>query len=667
MSTSPSLGYQPALDGLRAISIVAVVLYHADIQWIPGGFLGVEVFFVVSGYLITALLIEERALNGRINLKMFWVRRTRRLLPALFAMLAATAFVVAFSAQQSAPDFRRDVFPALGYFSNWWQIYVVNTPYFAASALPVLRHLWSLAVEEQWYLLWPLVFAFVVAHRRVHVKISGVICTVGAVAIMATTALQFIDDNDARTNALYLSTFNRSSGLLLGAAVAFLWRPWLSVATHAPRTRRIAAEILTLLAIFAIGALMATQHVFDANLYYWGLAVTSVASACIIAVVVRPGNTVTKALFAHPALVEVGRRSYGLYLWHWPIFVIAGARDSGIRLAVALTITVVVNEFSYIYVETPARKGAIGNWWKERSQLTAMRRRLPIALFAVLVAALVGTGMQVATIEARDLSVDNATSDVTFVVPTTVASSATSAPVAATTTTIAKLPRRVVIVGDSQAHSLEVNKPSGIEKTFVITNGALDGCGVYDRGVGTGGKNGSFRRNFANCAGFEKSWAQSAAKANADVALVVLGAWEVLDLKINSFIFKVDTAAADTMFRTQVQRGIAALRKEGATVALLEVACMRPVSSSGGPVPALPERGDDTRTGHLNELLREIASPENDGVYFITGPTEWCNNPNISTSLSYRWDGVHVYRPGAKLILESIARQLLQLPVTPRK
>ena len=124
MNVRQTLGYQPALDGLRALSIIAVILYHADIQWIPGGFLGVEVFFVVSGYLITALLIEERESFGRISLKMFWVRRARRLLPALFAMLAVTAFVVAFYAKVSAPDFRRDVFPAVGYVSNWWQIYL---------------------------------------------------------------------------------------------------------------------------------------------------------------------------------------------------------------------------------------------------------------------------------------------------------------------------------------------------------------------------------------------------------------------------------------------------------------------------------------------------------------------------------------------------------------
>jgi lysophospholipase L1-like esterase len=355
-------------------------------------------------------------------------------------------------------------------------------------------------------------------------------------------------------------------------------------------------------------------------------------------------------------------------LWHWPIFVVTGAQLSTIRLAYALTATVIINEFVYQFIETPARKGAIGNWLRKRRQLSAMRRRLPVAL-TVVVAAFVGvTSVQLSGIQARDVSVDTGNTDVVFVVPTTLPTTATTAvntPV--TSTTLAKLPRRMVIVGDSQAHSLAVNKPSGIEKTFVITNGSIDGCGVYDRGVGIGGTSGKFRRNFANCKGFETKWANSAAQAKADVALVVIGAWEVMDLQINSFLFKVNTVPADTIFKTQLQRGIDALRKQNIAVALLEVACMRPVESKGGPVPPLPQRGDDTRTGHLNALMREVAAPENDGVYFVNGPKEWCSDPKVANSLSYRWDGVHVYKPGAKLILESIAPAILQIPVTRTK
>jgi len=668
MSEETRMGYQPALDGLRALSVIAVMLYHAGIYWIPGGFIGVEVFFVVSGFLITSLMIDEQHVSGKVSLKQFWIRRARRLLPALFAMLIAALVAVTFFAKDSAPDFRRDVGPALSYFSNWWQIYFVDTPYFVANSLPMLRHLWSLAVEEQWYVLWPVVFVFVLGNKRIPRWISAVVIGLLSAGVMVGTALAFIPDDETRINFLYLSTLTRSSGLLLGAALACVWHPWKKAVVRFAKVRSGFADVLALGALATLGYISAFIHVADEQLYMGGLAAATVASVVIIAVVVRSGKSLVKRVLSFPLLVEIGRRSYGLYLWHWPIFVVTGARLSSIRLAYALTATVIINEFVYQFIETPARKGAIGDWLRQRRQLSAMRRRLPVAL-TVVVAALVGvTSLQLSGIQARDVSVDTGNTDVVFVVPTTLPTTATTAvntPV--TSTTLAKLPRRMVIVGDSQAHSLAVNKPSGIEKTFVITNGSIDGCGVYDRGVGVGGTTGKFRRNFANCKGFETKWAKSAAQAKADVALVVIGAWEVMDLQINSFLFKVNTVPADTMFKSQLQRGIDALRKQNVAVALLEVACMRPVESKGGPVPPLPQRGDDTRTGHLNTLMREMAAPENDGVYFVNGPKEWCSDPKVANSLSYRWDGVHVYKPGAKLILESIAPAILQIPVTRTK
>jgi peptidoglycan/LPS O-acetylase OafA/YrhL len=668
MSEETRMGYQPALDGLRALSVIAVILYHAGIDWIPGGFIGVEVFFVVSGFLITSLMIDEQHVSGKVSLKQFWIRRARRLLPALFTMLIASLVAVTFFAKDSAPDFRQDVLPALGYFSNWWQIYFVDTPYFAANSLPMLRHLWSLAVEEQWYVLWPIAFVFVLGNKRIPRWISAVVIGLLAAAVMVGTALAFIADNETRINFLYLSTITRSSGLLLGAALACVWHPWKKAVVRFAKMRSVFADVLALGALATLGYISAFMHVADEQLYIGGLAAATIASAVIIAVVVRSGQSPVKRVLSFPLLVEIGRRSYGLYLWHWPIFVVTGARLSSIRLAYALTATVIINEVVYQFIETPARKGAIGNWLRQRRQLSTMRRRLPVALTAVLAAFVGVTSVQLSGIQARDVSLDTGNTEVVFVVPTTMPTTATTTvntPV--TSTTLAKLPRRVVIVGDSQAHSLAVNKPSGIEKTFVITNGSIDGCGVYDRGVGIGGTSGKFRRNFANCKGFETKWAKSAAQAKADVALVVVGAWEVMDLQINSFLFKVNTVPADTLFKTQLQRGIDALRKQNVAVALLEVACMRPVESKGGPVPPLPQRGDDTRTSHLNALMREVAAPENDGVYFVNGPKEWCSDPKVANSLSYRWDGVHVYKPGAKLILESIAPALLQIPVTRTK
>ena len=658
------LGYVPALDGLRALSVCAVIAYHAGLSPTPGGFLGVEVFFVISGFLITSLMLQEREETGRISLRMFWMRRARRLLPALAAMLIVTLIGVALVWTNAAPDFRRDVLPSIFYVSNWWQIFGVDVPYFGTGALPVLRHLWSLAVEEQWYLAWPIVFVALIGRKRVYRIQLGFAIAATSLGIMAFTAWSYLPDNESRTNLLYLGTHTRSAGILAGAALALLRKP-----REGEKSRRLTQSCVTLGAVGALvllGFLFATQHVNDVHLYRGGLAATSFATVFLIASLVRRTPGIVGDLLSLPILVAIGKRSYGLYLWHWPIFVVLNARQSPHLLVISLFVTAVINELTYRYVEGPIRGGAAGRLRADWHNLSRVRRRISLGALLTIVAVVVGSSVRLTMIEARDISVDQGNSDVVFVAPTTfppptVFGSST------TSTTIAKLPRRVVIVGDSQAHSLYVNRPAGIEETFDLSNGAIDGCGIYDRGVGVGGKNDRFRRNFANCVGFEEKWAKSATSARADVALVVIGAWEVLDIELGKLRFKVDTIPADTLFEAQLRKGIDALRSTRTAVAILEVPCMRPVDSPGGPVPALKERGDDTRTGHLNDLIREVVESYPSGVTFVKGPSEWCTDPKISTSLSYRWDGVHVYKPGAKLIYETIADDLLAIPVRNRK
>lgn len=216
-------------------------------------------------------------------------------------MVCATAVCVAFYATDSAPDFRRDVLPSLGYFSNWWQIFAVDIPYFAASSLPVLRHLWSLAVEEQWYLVWPLLFTFIFGAKWMHPKISGLLLVACSGAVMVATALRFVQDDETRTNFLYLSTLTRSSGLLLGAAVAMLWRPWRKTSPSS-WWRSSIADVLALASIAVIGVLMATVHVADERLYKGGLAATTIASAVVIAVVMRPNGVFVQKLFSQDFL-----------------------------------------------------------------------------------------------------------------------------------------------------------------------------------------------------------------------------------------------------------------------------------------------------------------------------------------------------------------------------
>jgi len=270
--------YEPALDGLRAISVIAVIIYHAGFTWLGGGFLGVEVFFVVSGFLITSLLIGEHRSQGSINLREFWIRRARRLLPALVAMLAVIGLWVIFFGHQHVAAFRQDALPGIFYFSNWWQIFASDIPYFGLANPPLLRHLWSLAVEEQWYLIWPVVAILLIkrtssAHLRRRMAYS---LTAVALLIWFATALASFGADEDRVNFLYLSTVTRFGGLLIGAAAAF----W--VASH-PRGFPIpqwpSRLVLPAFALLLLSFI--PFHVDSLLIYRGGLALVAVFSALI--------------------------------------------------------------------------------------------------------------------------------------------------------------------------------------------------------------------------------------------------------------------------------------------------------------------------------------------------------------------------------------------------
>jgi len=221
-----------------------------------------------------------------------------------------------------------------------------------------------------------------------------------------------------------------------------------------------------------------------------------------------------------------------------------------------------------------------------------------------------------------------------------------------------ELPVDIAIVGDSQANALAINLPTGIDTTFDIRNGSVNGCSVFDEGSVVSSRHG-FHNSFERCRGWQAEWAD--ASDGADVALVVIGAWDVFDLEHDGATITFGSPGFDRLFSTNLRSGIEAMAAGGARVGLLEVPCMRPQDVKGAGVPALPERGDDARVAHLNTLLRSIALADPARVGFVTGPKAWCGNEAIATDLDYRWDGVHVYRAGAGLIFDTIAPALLTL------
>lgn len=386
------LPYLPGLDGIRAIAVVAVMVYHANSGWLPGGYLGVEVFFVISGYLITLLLIAEHERSGSIDLKNFWIRRFRRLLPALFVMMLLLSIWVALFERDSLGKLRGDVIAGVFYSSNWYQIFI-GAGYSAGNDFAPLRHLWSLAVEEQFYVVWPLVMlAFVrVGSRRIAgiarwLFLGAIIVTV-VVALLNYTGPQqtpeltpdaywFIGDRPiSKPDALYLSTLSRAGGLLLGSAFAMVWRP--TAVMRGPLRKRGAMFDLAAVLGFLVLGMMAWFVSFEpdqgvhAFLFNGGLFVAGLATLGVIAAVTHQG-AVTGKLLSAPVLLWIGTRSYGLYLYHWPIYQIVRNISSNKlqfhEFVLCMVATCIITELSYRYVETPIRQGKLGAFWKRRGR-----------------------------------------------------------------------------------------------------------------------------------------------------------------------------------------------------------------------------------------------------------------------------------------------------------
>ena len=416
--------YLPGLDGMRALAVVAVMLYHANHTWLGGGFLGVEVFFVISGYLITLLLIGEHERNGRVNLGQFWLRRARRLLPAVLTMMGAMAVYMALFKRQPQGRTRGDFLGGIFYSSNWYQIFV-GQGYTANEAFVPFRHLWSLAVEEQFYLIWPLAMIGVLRLGRnrlprVAVWLFGISAWVSVmVAILyaggdvATTCSPEAMNGYWKVfgrcvsvnEALYLGSFSRAGGLLMGAAFAMVWRP-MALMRGRVRDKARQLDLLALLGLAILGLLVWKLTLsgdghsfgirFDPWLFRGGFFVTGLATLMVIAAVTHQ-RALMGRLLGNRVFNYVGTRSYGMYLYHWPIYQIirgqAGVPMTTTQWVVAMAITLPITEVSYRYIETPIRQGRLGEWLRgDRRPRTAAayKRRQRIAGFGIASAALVG-------------------------------------------------------------------------------------------------------------------------------------------------------------------------------------------------------------------------------------------------------------------------------------
>ena len=390
-----AMPYLAGLDGVRALAIVAVLLYHAEVAWLPGGFLGVEVFFVVSGYLITALLLGERSRTGRIDLRRFWLRRARRLLPALGVFLAGSYGLALLLAEDVVDQWHEEALAAALYVANWFGI--ANDVSYAEGfgRKSFLHHLWSLAVEEQFYLLWPVVLW---AGLRLIGRRGMVVATLGLVAGSAALMWVLYQPLTDPTR-VYYGTDTRAQGLLIGAALALVWQPWAWTHRTVAR-RRIVSWSASIVGLAALGVVGWAMWRYDLSittaepLFRGGFLITSGATALVIAAVATQGSPLGSALAFAP-FRWIGTRSYGLYLWHWPIYQLTRPRvdvDLGQweTLAVRLVLTVLVTEASYRIVETPIREGRL--WWTIRHRpLRAAQAMVAVPVVALALVVTVDT------------------------------------------------------------------------------------------------------------------------------------------------------------------------------------------------------------------------------------------------------------------------------------
>ena len=349
------LSYQPALDGIRALAVSAVLAYHAGLPWARGGFLGVDAFFVLSGYLITSLLLEEWRTTGRISLAGFWARRARRLLPAVFLVtLGVAVYAVVFAAPEEMVRLRTESFGTLTGVANWRLVF--GQPY-----LTPLSHTWSLAVEQQWYVVWPVVVVALLRLRRG----SPLVLLGTALLLMAASAalMAWLHEPGGEPSRAYYSTETRAQSLLIGSVLAML------LAQLGP-VRNVAGGLALQLAALAGAAAVAwawfTASVNDDFLYRGGFFLLELAVAVVIVAATQPKFRPLGFLLALPPLRGLGLISYGVYLWHWPLyFVLTGGR-TGLDLyplfAVRVCLTLALAILSYNLVETPFRRGVFRRW-----------------------------------------------------------------------------------------------------------------------------------------------------------------------------------------------------------------------------------------------------------------------------------------------------------------
>ncbi len=619
------LPFIPALDGLRAVAVLAVMAFHAGASWAGGGLLGVDIFFVLSGYLVTSLLLSDHARNGTIRLRRFWARRARRLLPALAVLLLGICAYARWAGAAMAPsEMRGDAFATLLYFANWHYI-LTDQNYFIRYGTPSpLLHTWSLAVEEQFYLLWPLV-ALVVLRRYGR---RGIGWTATVLASCSAAACAVIYLHGASINRLYYGTDTRAQSIMIGALLAVL----VPVAGDAGASGTAGSSgPLGALGFAGAAGLALCLHAAQGSgafLYEGGFLVVALTTAAVLATAVRrPSHVLSRFLSLGP-LRYTGRISYGLYLYHWPIFLVLTEARTGLTgyalLAVRFAITFAAADLSFRLLERPlrVRPGSARAIRSRRSTRPVRTGRYPLTNgFAVAgVAGLVVAALLVSTTGSTAVARRGAIAPppkLGYVAP----GGANAAD-----------PERALLIGDSMALTLgEGVSRSSTSWGVDVTNAGAVGCDLDPQS--TVNVMGTVSKAAQGCPEWRATWARSVAAINPDVVVVLLGRWEEIDRLYDGRWTSVGQPAFDAHLRSELGQIVSICSARGAEVVFLTLPyiAQTTVQPDGAPWDMnLPSRtnayNSDVRSvvaAHKSESaivnLNQMLDPQGHYVSYIDG------------------------------------------------
>ena len=639
-SDSRHVAYMPALDGVRALAVLAVMAYHGGLSFLPAGFFGVDAFFVLSGFLITTLLVGEWSGAHHISLRGFWARRARRLLPALLVMVV---FVVAYARFVAAPGMypglRGDGIAALFYSANWHFIVSGQNYFVQTGPVSPLLHTWSLAIEEQFYIVWPLlVLLLMKAHRTdSRTALRGLLGVSALGAVASAVEMAFLFNPAADPTRIYFGTDTHAQCLLVGASLAAALTLWRGDGTRTVRSDRgrAALTVVGVAGAAVCGWAWSQLHYGQTLVFRGGFMAVAISVAAVIAsAVLHPAGAVARVL-AWPPLRFLGRISYGMYLWHFPLDIALTAERTGLHglalFAFRTAVTVAVSTVSFYALERPVRTG--------RLLPTGLARRIaPVAVLGTAGVVLLGTLAPAAGATAA---------------PGPPAPAGNSgAPGPAVPPALAGAPVRVMVVGDSVASSLaaglmqrEDQYHIALEDLAILGCGVAEGNWVWVANQGQEAKHlDAFPCHSHKMAGYVPwtvAWANWINEVHPNVVALLAGRWEVTDRSYQGKRTDILHPGFAAYVKAMLARAVTIATSGGAHMVLLTAPCYSEgEQANGNPWP----QDDPRRVAAYNELVRQVGAEFPDQVTVEDLYSMTCPGGRFVATLDgrpFRPDGVH--------------------------